>query len=75
MALAYAMGAGSLVTEDDKEDNHSVASSTTNQEEYAVAVSKRRDRRLYSFWVPMLCRLMDTIIGIAGFRRQYLTIH
>ncbi|CEI87658.1 hypothetical protein RMCBS344292_02068 [Rhizopus microsporus] len=90
MALAYAMGAGSLVTEDDKEDNHSVASSTTNQEEYAVAVSKRRDRRLYSFWVPMLCLmiiwlifqfvsshpgLMDTIIGIAGFRRQYLTIH
>lgn len=45
MALAYAMGTKSLVSEDEKEE----------QEEEVNVNNKRRDRRLYSFWVPMLC--------------------
>lgn len=101
MALAYAMGARSLTSEDEKEENQT----TTSQEEYTITRDKRRDRRLYSFWVPMLCRklisffnhyrlicvyvvmivwlifqfisshpgVVDTIISISGFRRQYLT--
>lgn len=45
MALAYAMGSKSLVSEDEKEE----------QEEEVNVNNKRRDSRLYSFWVPMLC--------------------
>ncbi|CAO3703621.1 unnamed protein product [Rhizopus stolonifer] len=84
MALAYAMGARSLVSEDEKEEPSS------SQEEHTITLNKRRDRRLYSFWVPMLCLMIvwlifqfvsshpgvvDTIISLSGFRRQYLTIH
>ncbi|RCH85919.1 SPT3 Dosage dependent suppressor of Ty-induced promoter mutations-like protein, partial [Rhizopus stolonifer] len=55
-----------------------------------TAAKKRRDKRLFSFWVPMLCLMViwlifqlvsshpsiaDTIISISGFRRQYLTMY
>jgi hypothetical protein len=52
MALAYAMGAGSLTNEEESESS----SSTSREEETVHSAKKRRDRRLYSFWVPMLCR-------------------
>ncbi|KAI9247643.1 hypothetical protein BY458DRAFT_560347 [Sporodiniella umbellata] len=77
MALAYAMGTRSIVSEDEKEE--------PNQEECTIT-NKRRDRTLYSFWVPMLCVMItwlifqfissnpnvtDTIVSVFGFRRQY----
>ncbi|CAO3691687.1 unnamed protein product [Rhizopus stolonifer] len=77
MALAYAMGTRSLVSEDEKEEVKPEECTTTN---------KRRDKTLYSFWVPMLCVMItwlifqfissnpnvtDTIVSISGLRRQY----
>ncbi|KAI9282172.1 hypothetical protein BY458DRAFT_167556 [Sporodiniella umbellata] len=86
MALAYAMGAKGLLSEDEKEESVSSA----RQEECTVSKKKERDRMLYSFWVPMLCVMIvwlvfqivssnpgvtDTIISLSGIRRQYLTVH
>jgi hypothetical protein len=62
MALAYAMGAGSL-TQDEKESTEfsqesNMGSARSSFEEGSIeeirAARKRSDRRLYSFWVPML---------------------
>ncbi|KAI8051824.1 hypothetical protein BDF21DRAFT_432191 [Thamnidium elegans] len=96
MALAYAMGARSLNEEEEngsvKEEFHTPVYSNTSSAPVGqeIEAKKRRDKRLFSFWVPMLCLMViwliyqflsshpgvvDTVIGISGFRRQYLTIH
>ncbi|KAL7316704.1 SPT3 Dosage dependent suppressor of Ty-induced promoter mutations-like protein [Mucor circinelloides] len=92
MALAYAMGARSLTEEEQlrEEKQEQSSTSSSSQQHVHVLAKKRRDKRLFSFWVPMLCLMViwlifqfvsshpgmvDTIIGLTGFRRQYLTIH
>jgi len=122
MALAYAMGARSLTEEEEQlhqqeksqqQQSSTSSSSSISQQHVHVLAKKRRDKRLFSFWVPMLCckfllivcvcvsrytniffkkiivmviwlifqfvsshpGMVDTIIGLTGFRRQYLTIH
>ncbi|KAI7902591.1 uncharacterized protein BX663DRAFT_509769 [Cokeromyces recurvatus] len=88
MALAYAMGARSFIEQQQEATDEEPP--TSNQQPTIQIAKKRRDKRLFSFWVPMLCLMViwlifqfvsshpgiiDTIIGISGFRRQYLTIH
>ncbi|KAF1800271.1 hypothetical protein FB192DRAFT_1146559 [Mucor lusitanicus] len=92
MALAYAMGATSLTEEKEhhQQQDKQPGTSSSQQHHVHVVANKRRDKRLFSFWVPMLCLMViwlifqfvsshpgmvDTIIGLTGFRRQYLTIH
>ncbi|KAI8082659.1 uncharacterized protein B0P05DRAFT_636680 [Gilbertella persicaria] len=100
MALAYAMGARSLTEEEERKEQHpyelqnssssSGSSSSSHSQQIYTAAKKRRDKRLFSFWVPMLCLMViwlifqlvsshpsiaDTIISISGFRRQYLTMY
>ncbi|KAI7896939.1 uncharacterized protein EV154DRAFT_410860 [Mucor mucedo] len=57
MALAYAMGARSNEEEEVKKSTefHTplYSSACAGQE---IEAKKRRDKRLFSFWVPMLCR-------------------
>jgi hypothetical protein len=61
MALAYAMGARSLTEEEqlreekEKLEQSSPSSSSQQQHQVHVLAKKRRDKRLFSFWVPMLC--------------------
>lgn len=61
MALAYAMGARSL--NEEEEENASAKKEfvappmfTTVPVGQEIEAKKRRDKRLFSFWVPMLCR-------------------
>ncbi|KAI9485544.1 MAG: hypothetical protein EXX96DRAFT_545508 [Benjaminiella poitrasii] len=59
MALAYAMGARSLVEQqgDIKQEEKEEEESTTSSQSQPPTqqAKKRRDKRLFSFWVPMLC--------------------
>lgn len=66
MALAYAMGARSLNEEAEQEkqaheprelssNTDSTTDTTTSRHEVHMEAQKRRDKRLFSFWVPMLC--------------------
>lgn len=68
MALAYAMGARSLTEEEEAREKQQFsnqrqpyASSSSSSSQVPVmemqqeAAKKRRDKRLFSFWVPMLC--------------------
>lgn len=66
MALAYAMGARSLTEEEEQlhqqeksqQQQSSTSSSVSQQQQQQhvhVLAKKRRDKRLFSFWVPMLC--------------------
>ncbi|KAI9361039.1 hypothetical protein BD770DRAFT_32572 [Pilaira anomala] len=90
MALAYAMGARSLSEEQDSKFQQDTTPVPVYASHVEIEEKKRRDKRLFSFWVPMLCLMViwliyqflsshpsvvDTMISISGFRRQYLTIH
>jgi len=57
MALAYAMGARSLTEEEQlrEEKQEQSSTSSSSQQHVHVLAKKRRDKRLFSFWVPMLC--------------------
>lgn len=59
MALAYAMGARSLNEEEEhrfEEKNEYRSTIQQTSRVQAIEANKRRDKRLFSFWVPMLCR-------------------
>jgi hypothetical protein len=57
MALAYAMGARSLTEEAQQiEKQPQEPCESSSRHEVYMEAQKRRDKRLFSFWVPMLCR-------------------